>query len=91
MENKMKKLITALVLSTTIPSAYALNVGNYVGVTPHTSDYDLGYHDGKHHAYNNAAKVLFFTGFTIIAGIIVYELGKESCWTTNEKGIVYKF
>ena len=89
----MKKLITALVLSTTISSAYALNVGNYVGVprTPYQTGYDAGYSAGKNHAYNNVAKTLFFTGFTVIAGVIIYQLGKESRWTTNESGIVYRF
>lgn len=89
----MKKLITALVLSTTISSAYALNVGNYVGMprTPYQTGYDAGYSAGKNHAYNNVAKTLFFTGFTVIAGVIIYQLGKESRWGVNQNGVTYKF
>lgn len=89
----MKKLISVLALTTTISSANALNVGNYVGVprTPYQTGYDAGYSAGKNHAYNNVAKTLFFTGFTVIAGVIIYQLGKESRWTTNEKGVVYRF
>lgn len=89
----MKKLITALVLSTTISSANAMNVGNYVGMprTPYQNGYEAGYSAGKSHAYNKAAKAIFFTGFTVIAGVIIYQLGKESSWTTNENGVVYRF
>lgn len=89
----MKKLISVLALTTTISSANALSIGNYIGVprTHYQNGYEAGYSAGKSHAYNKAAKAIFFTGFTVIAGVIIYQLGKESRWTTNENGVVYRF
>ena len=46
---------------------------------------------GKHDAYNNVARTAVIVGFTVIAGVIIYQLGKESRWTTNENGVVYRF
>lgn len=89
----MKKLITALVLSTTISSAHALNVGNYVGVPrpQYEHSYNAGYRAGKSHAYNNVARTVVVAGVAIIAGVAIYQLGKESRWGVNQNGVVYRF
>ena len=50
-----------------------------------------GYSAGKNHAYDNVAKTVFFVSTAIVAGVIIYQLGKESRWGANENGIVYRF
>ena len=89
----MKKLLIALTLATTtgvVNAMPVMNIPNYSTPT-HNYSYQNGYNKGKHDAYYNVAKTAVFVGFTVIAGMIIYELGKESRWTTNENGIVYKF
>jgi hypothetical protein len=89
----MKKLISSLVLATTISTANAMPTLPNMG-TPrqhYNNSYESGYRAGKSHAYNKVAKVMFFTGFTVIAGVIIYQLGKESRWEVNENGVVYRF
>lgn len=92
----MKKLLTATILATTMTSAYALPTVIPSGyVIPQTSQYQAGYnsgyHKGKSDAYNKIGKTVFFVGLATIAGVFIYELGKESCWTVNENGVVYRF
>lgn len=88
----MKKIISSLVLATTISTANAIPTVNLNAGNPtYNSAYQTGYHEGKHDAYNNVARAVVFTGFVVIAGAMIYHLGKESRWTTNEKGVVYRF
>lgn len=53
--------------------------------------YNNGYNQGKRDAYNNVARTVFIVGAVVIVGTIIYELGKESRWTTNENGFSYRF
>lgn len=88
----MKKLLTATIIATTLGTANAMPTLNLNAGNPtYNSAYQVGYHQGKHEAYNNVGRTLVITGFVIIAGAMIYHLGKESRWTTNEKGVVYKF
>lgn len=89
----MKKLVSVLALATTISTANAIPTLPHMG-TPrpqYNYGYNIGYHNGKHDAYNNVARTAVIVGFTVIAGVIIYQLGKESRWTTNENGVVYRF
>jgi len=89
----MKKLISSLVLATTISTANAMSLPDYVGAprSQYEHSYDAGYRAGRSHAYNNVARVVVFTGVAIIAGVVIYQLGKESRWGINENGVVYRF
>jgi len=89
----MKKLISSLVLATTISTANAMSLPDYVGAPrpQYEHSYNAGYRAGKHDAYNNVARTAVIVGTAVIAGVIIYQLGKESRWTTNEKGVVYRF
>lgn len=92
----MKKLLTATILATTITSAHALQIVIPSGhVVPQSSAYQAGYNsgydNGKQDAYHNVAKTVFITAVVVVAGTIIYQLGKESRWTANESGVVYRF
>lgn len=92
----MKKLLTAIVLITTITSAHALPTVIPAGhaVPPssaYQAGYNSGYDNGKQDAYHNVAKTVFITAVVVVAGTIIYQLGKESRWTANESGVVYRF
>lgn len=92
----MKKLLTATILATTMTSAYAntrFPPAGYVIQNPnqYQSAYNSGYHSGKQDAYNKVAKTVFVTVAVVVAGTIIYQLGKESRWTANENGIVWRF
>ena len=89
----MKKLVSSLVLATTISTANAMPTLSYMGTPrPHYNHgYNVGYHNGKSDAYNNVARAVVFTGVAIIAGVAIYQLGKESRWGVNQNGVTYKF
>lgn len=97
----MKKLLIAVVLATAVSSANAMatNIMHRAHpvhtVTPaqtYQNGYSTGYHAGKNNAYNHVAKTAFIVGAVVVAGIIVYELGKESRWGVNQDGnITYRF
>jgi len=92
----MKKIITASILALTMAtSAQALPSTAGFVVNPrymhYQRGYQIGYHTGKQHAYDNVARTVAVVGATVVVGLIIYELGKESRWTANEKGVVYKF
>ena len=89
----MKKLVSVLALATTISTANAMPTLPHMGtpIPQYNYGYNIGYHNGKHDAYNNVARTAVIVGFTVIAGVIIYQLGKESRWTTNENGVVYRF
>jgi hypothetical protein len=84
----MKKLMTAIILATTIGTAQAAT-----RAYPHPTynAYAAGYSHGKNDAYQNTARTLMVIGVVAIAGIIIYEAGRESRWGVNENGITYKF
>ena len=83
----MKKVILALVLSIITVSAHALPPipQNYYNA------YQSGYDKGKSDAYHNVGRTLVITGIVVIAGVMIYELGRESRWTATENGITYRF
>lgn len=53
--------------------------------------YNIGYHDGKTDAYNNVARSVAIVGMVVVASVMVYEIGRGTRWTANEKGVVYRF
>lgn len=57
----------------------------------YNNGYNNGKESGKSQAYHNVAKTVFITAVVVAVGTMIYHLGKESRWTTNEKGVVYKF
>jgi hypothetical protein len=89
----MKKIISSLVLATTISTANAMSLPDYVGVPrpQYEHSYNAGYRAGKSHAYNNVARTVVVAGVAIIAGVAIYQLGKESRWGVNQNGVTYKF
>lgn len=87
----MKKLLTAIIIATSCANANALSSIRHIPMQPHQGSYQIGYHTGKQHAYNNVARTAVFVGMAVVAGVIIYELGKESRWTANENGIGYRF
>lgn len=92
----MKKLLIATILATTMTSAYAnisIPPAGHVIQNPnqYQSAYNSGYHNGKEDAYRNVAKTVFITAVVVVAGTMIYHLGKESRWTANESGVVYRF
>jgi hypothetical protein len=91
----MKKLITSIILATTLGFVQpSMANGPYT-----TAQYALGYHNGYHNgydegkdsAYRHVARTAVIIGAVVIAGVIIYQIGKESRWTANEKGVVYRF
>ena len=87
----MKKLLI-LLLSLITFNANALVVPTTTQTPmPVQRTYNNGYNQGKRDAYNNVARTVFIVGAVVIVGTIIYELGKESRWTTNENGITYRF
>lgn len=53
--------------------------------------YDHGYKAGKNKQRANTVKALVITGGLVVLGLSIYELGKNSRWTANEDGVVYRF
>lgn len=87
----MKKLLTATILATTIGTATAAPIMTGTNTYSNHHIYHNGYSDGKTAAYNNVARTAVIVGFAVIAGVIIYKLGQNSRWTTNEKGVAYRF
>ena len=92
----MKKILVALTLALTIGNANALSIAQYIGAVPHhTPQYNNGYHNGynngKKDAYNNVARTAVVVGLFAVATVIIYQATKETRWTANEKGVVYRF
>lgn len=88
----MKKLLTAAVLATTIGTAQAVPAMTRPYPHPtYNNGYHVGYNHGKNDAYANVARTAVIVGAVVIATVVIYQLGKESRWTTNEKGVVYRF
>lgn len=86
----MKKLLVALTIAVCATSANAVPRAMPVNHAPYYQS-TISYNRGKNDAYNNVARTLFVVGAVAIAGVIIYHYGQESRWTTNEKGVVYRF
>lgn len=85
----MKKILIALVLVFGCMSADAATI---VRPAPtYSQGYNVGYHHGKQDAYDNIGRTVAIVGAVVIASVVIYELGRESRWTTNDKGVVYRF
>ena len=88
---KMKKFIVLVLILITSP---ALSRPVYVPSRQHYYHgvYNNGYRAGKHHAYNNIVRTVALVGFATVAGVIIYQAGKDSRWTMTEDGnIGYRF
>lgn len=85
----MKKILIALALVFGGMSADAATIVR-PGPT-YSQGYNVGYHHGKTDAYNNVARTAAIVGVVVVASVVIYELGRESRWTANEKGVVYRF
>lgn len=88
----MKKLVSVLALATTISTAEARALPNYIGVPrpAHATSYDIGYRHGKNDAFHTVATVAVVTGILVAAGIVIYK-ASDSRWGVSENGITYKF
>ena len=88
----MKKLISALAISTIVSTAQALPNMRPIAHNPASNtSYNLGYNNGKSHAYERSARTAVIVGVAVIAGVIIYQLGKDSNWGVNQNGVTYKF
>lgn len=87
----MKKLLTAIIIATSCANANAMSSIRHIPMQPHNNSYQIGYHTGKQHAYNNVARTAVFVGMAVVASVFIYQLGKDSRWGANENGITYKF
>ena len=85
----MKKIIIALAF---LMCGVSANATTIIRPMPtYSQGYNIGYHQGKQHAYNNVGRTVAIVGTAIVVGIFIYELGKESRWTANENGVAYRF
>ena len=87
----MKKLLTAVVIATSCANANALSSIKNIQTRPTYSAYHQGYRNGKSDAYDHVAKTVFFVGTAVIAGVIIYQLGKDSRWTAHDGQVGYRF
>lgn len=87
----MKKLLTAVIIATSCTNANALASIRQLHTHTHQSSYNIGYNAGKNHAYNNVMKTVAVVFVATVAGIVIYQAGRESRWGANENGIVYRF
>lgn len=85
----MKKILIAL---TFLVCGVSANAATIIRPVPtYSQGYHIGYHQGKQDAYNNIERTVAIVGVVVIASVVIYELGRESRWTTNENGVVYRF
>lgn len=87
----MKKLLTAIIIATSCTNANAVSSIRNNTIRVYNNGYQIGYHAGKQHAYDNVARTVAIVGVAVVAGVIIYQLGKDSRWGANENGITYKF
>lgn len=87
----MKKLLTAIIIATSCANANAVSSIRNNTTRVYNNGYQIGYHAGKQHAYNKVARTVTIVGVAVVAGVFIYQLGKESRWGANENGITYKF
>ena len=89
----MKKLLTSIILALmlSITNAQATDSPDYMSqlhAVPIHSDPVTPTH---HHSHDNIVPIIVVAGIAVIAGVAIYEIVKESRWTANESGIVYRF
>jgi len=88
----MKKIFVLLLCLTLVTPAQALSS---IKFRPHQCEtctaYNVGYQTGRHDARSHTAKTVFFVGTAVIAGVIIYQLGKESRWTAHDGQVGYRF
>ena len=85
----MKKILIVL---TFLMCGVSANAATLIRPVPtYSQGYHTGYHQGKQDAYSNIGRTAFIVGAVVIASVMIYELGRESRWTANEKGVVYRF
>jgi hypothetical protein len=89
MEAMMKKILIALAFLMCVVSANATTIIR--PVSTYSQGYAAGYSHGKDDAYANVGRTVVIVGAVVIASVMIYELGRESRWTANEKGVVYRF
>lgn len=87
----MKKLLISLTVALSVGTASAVPVMNAPRTNYNQYQHHHTYDDGKRDAYNNVARTAVIVGFAVIAGVIIYKLGQNSRWTTNQHGVAYKF
>lgn len=87
----MKKLLIALTVALSVGTASAVPVMNAPRTNYNPYQHHHTYDDGKRDAYNNVARTAVIVGAAVIATVIIYQLGRESRWTTNERGVAYRF
>lgn len=88
----MKKIITAISLIAMANVAEARAIPSLINQNNKFEyAYNRGYRAGKQHVYNQIGKDLVYVGTAVIAGIIIYQLGKNSNWTVSERGVGYRF
>jgi hypothetical protein len=85
----MKKILIALAF---LMCGVSANAATIIRPVPtYSQGYHIGYNQGKQDAYNNIGRTVAIVGAVVIASVVIYELGRESRWTANEKGVVYRF
>lgn len=85
----MKKILIALAF---LMCGVSANAATIIRPVPtYSQGYAAGYSHGKDDAYANVARTATIVGFVVIASVVIYELGRESRWTVNENGVVYRF
>lgn len=87
----MKKLLIALTVALSVGTASAVPVMNAPRTNYNPYQHHHTYDDGKRDAYNNVARTAVIVGFAVIAGVVIYKLGQNSRWTTNQNGVAYRF
>lgn len=87
----MKKLLTAIIIATSCANANAVSSIKNIQGRPTYNAYHQGYRNGKSDAYDNVARTVFFVGTAVVAGVIIYQLGKQSRWTAHDGQVGYRF
>ena len=91
----MKKLLTAIVIATTIGTAQAASRANpcpsCTTYRAYNAGYKAGRHSGKQDAYDNVLRAAIAVGVVAFVGVVAHEASKPSRLTANQNGIVYRF
>lgn len=87
----MKKLLIALTVALSVGTASAVPVMNVPRTNYNPYQHHHTYEEGKRDAYANVARTAVIVGVAVIATVIIYQLGRESRWTTTRNGVGYRF
>lgn len=93
----MKKTLIAIILALTATTAQAVSISKHVTTiktghqAPVSQAYNIGYQNGKSDAYFKIGRTMVFVGVATIAGVVIYHIGKDSRWSANENGVIYRF